>query len=477
MAVHPRKRFGARRKGLVRSSRFVALVLALGLVLAACGDDGADDGDGAGDDGAADDGAADDGDGDDGDAAGGALEPSEGDVEIDIWFGRDDFQPDDQFESFMEEYPNITVNADTIPLEQATADFLRQFESGDAPDVVQLEAAQVGLLSRRDMVMDIQPILDTWQEENAELYDNMAPIAWDMASWEGTPHGLALHHGPYWHVYRSDVAEEVGAEEPETWDEMLEFSRQVVDQTDMWGYATMAGSSELPNWAVGVYGQMGGEYEDAVMQIDSEPGHAWLEFWQTVMRDELAHPDSIAWLSGDSRAAFIGGQAAQITEGMNLFPEFNRNLDYGEEWDVRPEPLTLEGHEDNARHLSFGWPYYVSAATEHPYEVGLVLQYLADFDQSLSVALRYQPVANLEAMGSDEYVAANPWAEKLMPVLEVLEPRPAHVNDIAMADVIQQAQQWAMQNPDAADEIPERAAEWQEQLNQLADEVPPAPDE
>lgn len=462
MAVHPNKRSGARSALMRRSKLTFLLVLALTLVLAACNDDGDDVLD---DDPAIDDPA--------GDEEAGPLSPSDEDVTINIWFGRDDFQPDDQFESFMDEHPNITVSADTIPLEQATADFLRQHEAGDAPDIAQMEAAQVGILSRRGMVMDIQPILDTWQEENPELYDNMAPIAWDMATWEDTRHGLALHHGPYWHVYRSDVLDEIGAEEPETWDDVLEVSRQVVDQTDMWGYAAFAGSAELPNWAVGVFGQMGGEYVDNVMQIDSEPGYAWLNFYQTLMRDQLAHPDTVAWLSGDGRAAFIGGQAAQTGEGMNLFPEFNRSLEYTEEMDVRADPVVLEGHEDNARHLSFGWPYYVSSDTEHPYEVGLVLQYLADFDQSLSVALRYQPVANLEVMGSEEYVGANPWAEKLLPVLEILEPRPAHVNDIAMADVIQQANQWALQNPDAPDdEVRARAAEWQEQLNELADQVP-----
>jgi multiple sugar transport system substrate-binding protein len=462
MAVDATTRSGVRGTLMRRSKLTFLLLLAFTLLLAACGDNGDDDV--LDDDPATDDEAADD--------EGEALSPSDEDVTIEIWFGRDDFQPDDAFDSFMEEHPNITVESDTIPLEQAAADFVRQHEAGDAPDIFQLEFSQIGILSRRDMAMDIQPILDTWQEENPELYDDLAPITWEMATWEGTPHGLALHHGPYWHVYRSDVLEEIGADEPETWDDVLEVGRQVVEETDMRGYAMHAGSGEFPMWAIGVFGQMGGQFEDDVMQIDSEAGHAWLEFYQELSRDGIVHPDTVAWLSGDSRAAFIGGQGAQIGEGMNLFPEFQDSLEYTEEWAVRAEPVAREGAEDEARHLSGGWPYFVNSDTEHPYEVGLVLQYLADFDQALSVAVRYQPVSNVAVMSSDEYQEGNPWAEELIDVWEDLEPRPAHVNEIAMLDVIQDANQWALENPDATDEVPDRAAEWQQQLDELADEVP-----
>lgn len=400
----------------------------------------------------------------------GLLKPSEGPVTLRLWFGRDQFVPDDAFASFRAEYPNIELVIDTIPLEQAAADYIRVYNAGQAPDILQIEAGTIGILSERGMLLDIAPIVDTWKAENPALYDAMAPITWDMAQYNGTQHGMVLHHGPYWFTYRSDVLKEIGAEVPKNWGEVLEVGRQVrAARPDMYGFVLRASSAQVPVWEIGHYAAMGGEFDAAnVMQIDSPVGHEWLRFYQTLMRDDIAHPETLSWGSGEFRAAFISGQGAMATIGMNIFPTIQESLKYGEQWEVMAEPMPLQGYEDKARHIAGGWPYWVSSKTQHPYEVGLVLQYLADFDQALSVAKRYQPVTNTVVMDSAEYLAVAPWAPVIMREWSDIQPRPSHFNQVGMFPIIQDAVQWAIANPNATDEeLKETAAGFQTRLNRV----------
>lgn len=400
----------------------------------------------------------------------GLLKPSEGPVSLRLWFGRDQFVPDDAFASFRAEYPNIELQIDTIPLEQAAADYIRVYNAGQAPDVLQISAGTIGILSERGMLLDIAPIVDTWKAENPALYDAMAPITWGMGQYNGTQHGMSLHHGPYWFVYRSDVLKEIGAEVPKNWGEVLEVGRQVrAARPDMYGFVLRASSAQSPAWALGNFFAMGGEVDEAgVMQIDSPVGHEWMRFYQALMRDDIAHPDTLAWGSGEFRASFISGTGAMANIGLNIFPEVEKALKFGEQWDLVAAPMPLQGFEDKARHVSAGWPYWVSSQTKHPYEVGLVLQYLADFDQSLSVAKRYQPVTNTIVMDSADYLAVAPWAPTIMEEWADIEPRPSHFNQVGMEPIIRDAHQWAISNPNATDEeLKKAAADFQTKLNRV----------
>ncbi|MCH8572219.1 extracellular solute-binding protein [Nesterenkonia sp. AY15] len=395
--------------------------------------------------------------------------PSDENVELTMWFGREDFIPDDAFDAFHEEYPNIEVTADVIPLEEATSTFMRQYDAGSAPDLFQIEYEYAGLLARRDMLLDLADIQTTWEEEDPELYDNMIDAGWEMGTWDDTVYGLALHLGPYLHTYRTDVLEEAGAEVPTTWEEVLEASRAIVEETDSYGWGTNGSRENKPAWEISIFAQMGGQWEDNVMQIDSEAGHYWLSFYQTLISEGLAHPDTIAWNSGDMRAAFMDGSSAQVMEALNVYPEFQTVIENGSEWDVSVSPIAREGAEEESRYVGNGWPYYVNSQTEHPYEAGLVLRYLADFDQSLSVATRYQPTANIEVMESDEYLEANPYAEELLSTWSEVEQAPAHLMQAQMNEVIRDAVQWALANPDG--DVAEAAQGFQEELDSLAAEV------
>lgn len=392
-------------------------------------------------------------------------------VEITIWFGRDAFIPPDAFKSFMEKHPNIVVHVDVVPLEQIPAAFIRDFQAGVAPDIIQPDAGDAANLSTRGMLYDITPILEYWEENNPDLFNVMTPTAWEMASYQGVPHGLALHHGVYWNLYRKDVFEELGLDIPTTWEDVLDVGQIISEETDMYGFILNASRDQTPEWMKNHFAQMGGQWVDGVPQLDSEAGHYLLNWYQRAVKRGVIDPDTIAFSWPDMINFFAQGTGAMATISRNVFVNaIEPFIQYCDHWGLIVEPYVRPGGEADARWITNGWPYFVSSATRYPYEVGLVLQYLADDPQSLEVALDYQPASNSRVMSSDEYFAQIPWGEILVEPWGELEVRPYHINQAAMDSLLRDAQHEALRNPDA--DAREIARKYQARMDEAAAAVP-----
>lgn len=215
---------------------------------------------------------------------------------------------------------------------------------------------------------------------------------------------------------------------------------------------------------------MGGKWIDGVMQIDSEVGHYWLHWMQRAVKEGAISPNTLALSWPNTIANFRGGNAAMAMISRNVFlGDIAPELQYGEQWEVNPEPFFTPGNEADGRYVTNGWSYIVSAGTKHPCEVGLLLQYLADDSQAISVAKRYQPVSNTRVMESKDYLTVAPWGVELNKAWGKLEVLPFHANQVAMDKVIREAMQDAIANPDA--DFVDIARRYQAKLQKLADKV------
>ena len=385
-------------------------------------------------------------------------------IELTVWFGRDAFIPADQFATFNEMYPNITITTDVVPLEEVVAAYTRAYMAGIAPDIIQVGQNAVGPLIARDSLMDMTEWFEVWKEEDPELYEDIAPYGWDLASWEGIPYGLGIHFGTNgsWFVYRKDVLERYGFDAPETWDDVLEIARAVKDE--MTGFSLIGSRLTEPIWTVGKFMAMGGQFEDGIPQIDSEAGHYLIHVHQTLAREGLIHPETLAWDSGEMRTAFIGGRAAMAPIGWNIYPTIQEELPYKEKWDQIPNPYR-PGAEEERKLMLIGWPYYVSAQTEHPYEASLVLRYLASPEIVSEVAKRYQPTSTMSVMDDPAYVEAKPWAAEKYAYMDEMEPMEVHLRASEMEDLWRDLLQESITNVD--EDPADMARRYQEEMNKL----------
>jgi ABC-type glycerol-3-phosphate transport system substrate-binding protein len=396
---------------------------------------------------------------------------TEGDEEVTIrvWFGRGDFIPEDHFDSFHEKHPNIKVETDVIPLEQSTSDFIRNFNAGNEPDIFQTYHENVGALAKQGALYDMTSHYQKWEKEDAESYNKIMSQAFDITSYDGKVHGLGVHMGPRWNVYRSDLFEEAGLSAPETWDDVLEAGRILRDggylENGQYAYAIVAGAENAPNWFQSQIQAMGGQYTDGIPNINSEAGIYLIDFYQTLKREKLIHPESIAWQSGEMRGAFIGGNAAMATIGDNIFPIIQEDLSpYGEKWKATVQPYR-PGAQDEWRPNASSWPMLVSANTEHPEEVTEVLKYLIDTDIVREVAHRYQPTTNKEVMEEAAYFEAKPWQEELAEAFSQAENIPSSLVHQQVMSTLLDLMQEALEQPDA--DPSEIAQKYQKQLDTL----------
>lgn len=327
--------------------------------------------------------------------------------------------------------------------------------------------SNIAALSIRGMLYDTTAMQADWKQADPDLYNAMAPMAWEMASHDGKPHGLALYQGVFWNVYRTDQLAKAGVKVPETWEDVLNVAKTVKDKTGLWAFGINGSRDQTPEWDKQLFAQMGGEWKDGVMQIDSEAGHYWLNWYQRAVKMGVISPDSVAYTWSDLIRNFAQDKTAMAQISSNVYTkDVVPELTYGTQFDVKPKPITRPGGEAQARYISSGWPFLVSSQTKHPYEAGLLLRYLADDEQAKSVSIRYQPTTNTRVMTSPDYLKKNPWEAKLVDTWKKVELRPFHAAQSQMNGVIRDAMQEALANPDA--NVAEMAKKYQKALDDLA---------
>lgn len=390
------------------------------------------------------------------------------DRSLKVWFGRENFVPDDQFKAFMAENPDINVDFEVVRLEDVAAQLILAMRSNTAPDIVQIHAATVPQLANGGVLHDATELVEQMQKDFPETYDQLAPITWSAATHDGGIYGASLHNQGIYLTYRTDWLEEAGVELPlETVDQVLDAAKAVAALgDDRYGFS-LIGCCHSPVWEMPLFRSMGGQYVDGVPQIDSEPGHAWINFYQTLIREGAAHPDTLSWDSGEMRSAFIGGRAGVMNEGEHIYVPLHEQIPYGEgKWGFAALPK-LEGHEDASVQSGFGFPYVITTASEDPEAAMRAIEYLARADTVKSVAIDYQPTSNMAVSEDPEYLAAKPWAPDILPLSSQLDPLPSHPTaQIQLYEILKELREAMIANPDENPAV--MAARYQERLNEAA---------
>ena len=391
------------------------------------------------------------------------------DRSIKVWFGRENFIPDDQFATFRKEYPEISVDFEVIRLEDVNAQLILAMRSGNAPDIVQIHARDVEQLAINKVVKDFTQGIEQFKERFPETYGQLAPLTWEGASdSKGNIYGAALFAQSIYLTYRTDWLKEVGIEPPlKTTDRVLEAAKKIAAMGDDRLGFSLIGCCHSTVWELPLFLSMGGQIVDGVPQIDSETGVEWIKFYQTLLNDGSAHSDTPSWDSGQMRAAFIGERAGMMNEGEHIYVEVHKQMPYGEgKWAFEALP-TRPGQTEPQVQSGFAFPFIVTTGNEDEEAAVLVLEYLARPQFAKQVAIRYQPTTNIAVAEDEEYLAAKPWAVDIAPIASDLISLPTHpTRVIQIYDILKELRSRMVANPGA--DPAAMAAEFQQMLNDAA---------
>ena len=340
-----------------QTSRLLAFLVIATVVLAACG------GGGAGDDSESEAGGA-----NGSEAAGGGEN-----VTIVAWFNGETV-PKDKFAALEEQ--GITVQVD-IRGDAILTDMLRMRDAGEKlPDLVEIDSNLVPAFLEADLLAPMTQEIETWQEEDAELYETIPPTVWEDGTYDDE-----LMHIPNKSLvdalyYNIKLLEEAGVDPPpyDSYDELLEASRAVQEANpDLPAYFATGGTSpdRMYRFARG-FGVPFEGTESNIPQFTTPEGVEMITWLQTMYEEKITDPEFVVGENDEAPGAFVAGKLPFMEEGINNGPAFMLDdFVYGEDWATAPTVINENGTYNG---VPRGWSMAKDA--ENPYEASLVLRYL-----------------------------------------------------------------------------------------------------
>ena len=448
-----------------KRQRMYALLLVLGLVMTACATEGGDTTTTAGGTDTTTGEGSDTTTGEGTDTTVGVAE----DVTLNVWVTRDYYIPPDDFESFTAE-TGVAVEWNLQANDDILDQFLRMRDAGQPlPDVLGAEDsflietyAEAGLIPPHD------DIAAAWQEEAAEQYETLLPLAWDETTIDGVKYGLSVTANFDVLYYNAEWFEEAGVEVPfESLDGVLDAMRAMnASRPDSIPFTVQALAGDGVTTLKTVLAAAGAPFEGAVFDLTSEGGIYAINWFLQAANEGLLPPDAIAWGEAESRGAFVAG-AGLILDGFTTAADFSAAGDfaYPDQWNLTPVPLSQSGGSADGVALSAARTWAVVEGSEHPEEAALVLRYIAETDNLIEAAGNGSvPMRQTEAFNDPRLLEIWPFFnDDLKAAYSGSTPSPAGTNAGEVEAILEQMFGEIVVGTDKTAE--ELAAEYQPQLD------------
>lgn len=267
--------------------------------------------------------------------------------------------------------------------------------AGNPPDVTNVTYGDLPALIVNGLVTDLTP-------EMAPLKDKIAPVAWNLVTFDGTTWATPQGTSPMFFFYRKDILSELGIAVPKTWEDFAKAAK-AVHAADASKYLTQFSSGDPGTFAALTH-QVGAKWwtldgDQWTVDINSDAAKGVANYWQ-----DLVATDSVATMQ-----AFSPEWGAAIADGSLLgiisavwAPPLIQNLapDTVGDWGVIPLPRWSEGAgAEYAGGVTGGSATAVSSLTKHPEEAKKFAIWITNNEEALAAYVRLMNIwpARLEA--------------------------------------------------------------------------------
>ncbi len=236
-------------------------------------------------------------------------------------------------EEALEEYTartGVEVEVITMPIPQIREKIMTEFMAGtDTYDVINMNDA----IFSTDVTPHLEPLDQYVRDSAPEQYEDVIPALVDMFSIEGTPYAMPNRVGTGVFYYRTDLFEAYDVDIPRTHDELIEAARTLTLDTtgdgaiDVYGMGIKAGDTQtLGSDFIRLFFSFGGELLSEDMnevRFNEEPGVRTLEFYRTLVDEELVDREYVTWLRDDLIIAQRQGRAAMSLQFSPYYARIN----------------------------------------------------------------------------------------------------------------------------------------------------------
>lgn len=346
----------------------------------------------------------------------------------------------------------------------------------DLPDIVHLDGFLRPVVAEAGVVVPIQDIVDQWKEEDPEGYAEIYESTWADGMWNGELVGMANTASMEEVYFRTDWLEQAGVSgEPETWDDVLDYARAIKEaQPDIVPFGWWAQRGNGANLMFSSMSAMGAEFDGSVPDLSSDGAQYWIEFLQTLVREDLVSSDVVAWNEDNMRGGFIASNVGMMLDSAPTSVDAqSAGLEPGTNFSIVPMPTSRSGEGEDGTLVSPARTFFVTVdAVERGAkdEAGQVLRFLMQPDVALELMLA----------GSDPHrtdgVLANPemvdqwlpiWDEDNIAAFSEQGMFPVDLDFPWAEDVMERFNEFVVSNPDM--DPMAIAEEWQPQFDAIRD--------
>jgi multiple sugar transport system substrate-binding protein len=267
--------------------------------------------------------------------------------------------------------------------------------AGNPPDVTNVTYGDLPALIVNGLIADMTP-------EMAPLQDKIAPVAWNLVTFDGTTWATPQGTSPMYFFYRKDLLAELGVEPPTTWEEFAEAAK-AVRAADPTKYLTQFSTGD-GGTMVALTHQVGAKWwsldgDQWTIDINGAEAKKVATYWQDLLTSDAV--SNMQAFSPEWGAAIANGNLLGIISAV-WAPPLIQNLapDTLGDWAAIPLPRWSEGiGAQYSGGVTGGSATAVSSLTKHPEEAKKFAIWITNNEEALSAYVRLMNIwpANLDA--------------------------------------------------------------------------------
>lgn len=290
-------------------------------------------------------------------------------------------QLDELTGKYVEENEGTEIKIISVGWEELNAKVVQLYQANQSPDIMLLGSRSLRQFSELGIAEDLGPYMT--DDFKAGRIDNVL----ETGEVSGTQYGIPMAISSRALFYRSDLIETP----PTNWDELLETSKAIKAEEDMYGFAfptdLEAGTDEILSF---IY-QGGGAAtdENGDFTINSSENIETLEY---MTQFEGLIPDPVATARGDQPQMFINGDLAMFVSGAWDIEELENNKDEAP-YEIAKLPV---GEQEGVSLVTDS--YVMSSISENKEEAWKFIEFMGEPEQQKIVtdAYKWFPVVEAE---------------------------------------------------------------------------------
>ncbi|BAS26776.1 ABC transporter substrate-binding protein [Limnochorda pilosa] len=321
-------------------------------------------------------------------------------------------------QEFMAEHPGVTIEIQSIPLEDYYTKLLPALAAGSGPDVFQIRATDVPRYVEYGVLAPLDPSV----VDHEQALKEFVPATISYLESDGVVYGLPTDVQTIVLFYNTEIFKEVGLSgPPSTWDQLVEYAQRIVKR-DATGMTTRMGAAH-------------GSYTPVILSYMAQTGTGFLsEDGKALFNNEEALK-AFAWVAGwvteygiedlnlGSRwTAFRNQELGMVMAHPAMLGSFRSthpDLPIG----IAQIPVMKEGQPRT--NVLTSWAYVQSAQAEGTPEATEWIAYLTSVEaQRRWTSETGELPARLSLIGDDTLLDAEPLLREPLNSLEHAVPYP-----------------------------------------------------